>query len=68
MADALRGFARFWIDFVLGDDWIIAATIGLAIAASWGLVVAGVPVWWLLPLVVVSVTLVSLRRAVMRAH
>jgi len=68
MADALRGFARFWIDFVLGDDWIIAAAIGLALTASGGLVVAGAPVWWLLPLVVVSVTLVSLRRAVMRAR
>jgi fatty acid desaturase len=32
--------------------------------ASWGLVQAGVPAWWLLPLAVLYATVRSLRRAV----
>ena len=31
----IRGFARFWVDFIVGDDWRIAAgvTVVLAIGA-----------------------------------
>jgi hypothetical protein len=64
MVGALRGFAAFWIDFILGDDWRVAAAVGLALVASWGLVAAGTSAWWLLPVVVVAVTVTSLRRAV----
>lgn len=63
MVGALRGFAAFWIDFILGDDWRVAAAVGLALVASWGLVAAGTSAWWLLPVVVVAVTVASLRRA-----
>jgi hypothetical protein len=31
---ALRGFARFWFDFIVGDDWRIAAGIGIVLAAA----------------------------------
>ena len=27
MIGALRGFAAFWLDFVVGDDWRIAAGV-----------------------------------------
>jgi len=64
MVRALRGFAAFWIDFILGDDWRVAAAVGLALIASWGLVAAGMSAWWLLPAVVVAATVTSLRRAV----
>jgi hypothetical protein len=30
----LRGFVRFWFDFVVGDDWRIAAGIGIVLAAA----------------------------------
>ncbi len=65
-ARALRGFARFWVELVLGDDWVVAAVVGLALLATWGLVAAGVDAWWLLPGAVVAVTTASLRRAVSR--
>ena len=68
MIRALRAFLGFWVDFILGDDWTIAAAIGLALLASWVLVLAGVSAWWLLPLVVVGATLISLRRAVARGR
>ena len=66
MTDALRAFLRFWIGFVIGDDWMIAMAILLGLGASWGLVRAGEPAWWPLPVVVVLVVLLSLRRAIAR--
>jgi hypothetical protein len=63
---ALGAFVRFWIDFIVGDDWTVALVVGLALAGTWGLVTAGVPAWWLLPLASVTATGVSLRRAATR--
>jgi hypothetical protein len=31
---ALGGFVRFWFDFVVGDDWRIAAGIAVVLAAG----------------------------------
>ena len=31
---ALRGFARFWWEFVIGDDWRIAAGVAVVLAAA----------------------------------
>ncbi len=30
----LRGFARFWYDFVVGDDWRIAVGVVLVLACG----------------------------------
>jgi hypothetical protein len=63
----IRTFVRWWVvTFVIGDDWRVAATIAVALLATWGLVAAGVPAWWLLPLAVVRATARSLHRAVVR--
>jgi hypothetical protein len=61
---AIRSFLLFWYDFVVGDDWRVAAGVIIALAATSGLVDAGVPAWWLLPTVVVLLLALSLRRAV----
>jgi hypothetical protein len=58
----IRAFLRFWVDFVIGDDWTVAAAIALALLVTWGLVQASVPAWWLLPIVVIAGTALSLRR------
>jgi hypothetical protein len=63
----IRAFVRFWIDFVIGDDWTVAATVLVALLATGGLVLAGVPAWWLLPAAAVGSSAVSLRRAATRA-
>ena len=34
LARALRGFGRFWWEFVVGDDWKIAAGVGAALAVG----------------------------------
>jgi hypothetical protein len=60
--NALRRFGRFWWDFVVGDDWRIAAGVVAALGVSAALVATGVPAWWLLPLAVALLLYVSLRR------
>jgi hypothetical protein len=62
----IRAFVAFWIDYIFGDDWTVAAAIGVALLATWGLVRAGVPAWWLLPLAVLAAVVRSLRAAVLR--
>jgi hypothetical protein len=59
-------FARFWLDYVFGDDWTVAAVIAAALFATWRLVDAGVNAWWLLPPAVLVATAQSLRRAARR--
>jgi hypothetical protein len=69
MTSVLRGvraFVTFWVEFIIGDDWTVAATVALALLGTWALTRAGVVAWWLLPLAVLAVTAVSLRRAVER--
>jgi hypothetical protein len=60
---ALRGFGAFWWDFIVGDDWRIAAGVILALAATAALASTSVPAWWLLPLVVTTLLAFSLWRA-----
>jgi hypothetical protein len=62
-AAALRGFGAFWWDFIVGDDWRIAASVVLALAGTAGLASADVVAWWLLPVVVVATLLWSLWHA-----
>jgi hypothetical protein len=62
---ALRRFATFWYDFIVGDDWTLAVGVtgGLGLTAL--LVhVTHVDAWWLLPVVVVALLTVSLAVAV----
>ena len=69
MSSVLRGvraFVMFWVDFIIGDDWTVAATVALALVGTWCLTRAGFVAWWLLPVAVLAVTAVSLRRAVGR--
>ena len=63
----LSRFGRFWWDFVIGDDWLVAALVAVAIGATAILAAAGVAAWWLLPLAVPVVLWLSLRRAIRSA-
>lgn len=55
-------FARFWYDFVVGDDWTIAAAVVVALVAVGALSHAQVSSWWLLPVVVILFLTASLWR------
>jgi hypothetical protein len=63
----LRSFARFWWDFVVGDDWRVAAGLALALGLTSLLTHDGINAWWLLPLAVALLLAGSLRRATRRA-
>lgn len=61
----IRSFVMFWYDFVVGDDWQVAVGVAVALGATAALVHgAGVNAWWLLPVAVVVLLALSLRRAV----
>jgi hypothetical protein len=38
MLRAVRGFAAFWVDFIVGEDWRIAAGVALLLLGGAGLV------------------------------
>ena len=56
-------FLAFCYDFVIGDDWVIAVGIVLALLGTYLLSHAGIVAWWLLPLLIAVVLPVSLWRA-----
>jgi hypothetical protein len=55
----VRRLLRFLWDFVIGDDWRIAAGVAAALVATLVLSDNGVTAWWLLPLAVVVMLSVS---------
>jgi hypothetical protein len=63
MLAGLAAFGRFWYRFIVGDDWVIAATVLVTLVVIGLLARAGVQAWWLLPVVVIGVLGVSLWRA-----
>ena len=46
------GFFQFWYDFIVGDDWTIAAGVVIALALTALLARGNVAAWWLLPVAV----------------
>lgn len=49
-------------DFVVGDDWRTAAGVAVAIGLTALLAAAGVAAWWVMPVSVAVLLVVSLRR------
>lgn len=57
-----RGALAVW-DFVVGDDWVTAIGVAVALGATAGLQSAGVAAWWLMPIAVLALLAQSVRRA-----
>ena len=55
-------FGRFWWDFVVGDDWTVAAGVAITLATVWFLAHESVNAWWLLPLAIALLTAISVWR------
>jgi len=55
-------FGRFWWDFVVGDDWTVAAGVAITLGAVGILTREGVDAWWLLPLAIALLTAISVWR------
>jgi hypothetical protein len=59
----LKSFGAFWYDFIIGDDWHVAALIvaGLALTAILAHA-AGVNAWYILPVTALAALAWSLHR------
>jgi hypothetical protein len=63
----LKAFGAFWYDFIVGDDWHVAALVVIGLAATAILAhAAKVNAWWLLPVVAFAALAWSLHRATAR--
>jgi hypothetical protein len=61
---ALRTFAAFWVDFLLGDDWRVAALVAVGIAGTAGVAIVAPGAAWI---VLAAVTLGALPYSAARA-
>jgi hypothetical protein len=59
----IKAFLKFWYDFIVGDDWTIAASIAVGISVTFWLAQSKIQAWWLLPTVAILTLGVSLWRA-----
>jgi hypothetical protein len=44
-----KAIGAFLYDFVIGDDWQIAAGVVVALALTYGLSRTSAPTWWIMP-------------------
>ena len=62
---SLRAFGKFWYDFIIGDDWRVALTIAVALAATAAVNhLTGATVWWIVVVAVVAVLPLSIYRSI----
>ena len=40
----LKGFGRFWYDFIIGDDWKIAVAVLAALGVTLAVLLPGAPI------------------------
>jgi hypothetical protein len=60
---ALRG-AVLWVwGFVVGDDWVTALGVVVALGITALVAGAGASAWWVMPVAVIALLALSLRRA-----
>jgi hypothetical protein len=64
----LRAFGAFWWDFIIGDDWRVAAGVVVAIAVTAALAHAHHAAWWFLPVAVLTLLALSLFSSVRTAR
>ena len=58
----LKSFLLFWYDFIVGDDWVIAAGVVIALFISMLLARRDLNAWWVMLAAVVILLGVSLWR------
>jgi len=58
----IRSFGAFWWNFIVGDDWRVAAGLAVALALTALLAHHGVNAWWLLPAAVAVLLGDAIRR------
>ncbi len=66
MTRASALLAVVW-EFVVGDDWRIAIGVALALALTALVAAVGISAWWVMPIAVVGLLALSVRRVARRA-
>lgn len=56
-------FGHFWYDFIVGDEWRIAAGVAVIIVATAVLVAAGFAAWWFLLVAIAALLYFTVKRA-----
>lgn len=64
----LRNFVRFWYGFIVGDDWVIAAGVVIALIVTGLLAQRGLSAWWMMPVAVAVLLAVSIWRETRRSE
>ncbi|HEY2652427.1 MAG TPA: hypothetical protein VGI50_10925 [Solirubrobacteraceae bacterium] len=59
----LVAFLRFLWEFVVGDDWRIAAGVVVALGITAAVATTDVAAWWILPVIVLMLLIGSVWRA-----
>lgn len=59
----VTAFFQFWYDFIIGDDWTVAALVVVGLAATWWLARSGMTVWWIMPVLSLSTLCFAVWRA-----
>jgi hypothetical protein len=59
----VEAFFRFLWDFVIGDDWRIAAGVVVALGVTALIAGTSIAAWWILPVAVALLLAVSVLRA-----
>ena len=62
----LKGFAKFWYDFIVGDDWRLALAVVIVVVAVVALANRSADWWWLLPTAVAALLAWSVVREMRR--
>ncbi len=62
----VKAFLAFCYDFVIGDDWTVAAAVAAALAITYAVSKTSVPAWWIVPAATAVIFPLSLRRATRR--
>ena len=63
VVSTLIAVARFIYDFIFGDDWRVAVVILLGLVATGLLLAAQISAWWLVPVLAIGMTWISLQRS-----
>jgi len=63
MGSRVRAFLAFVYDFVIGDDWRIAAGVVAGLAVTYAVSQTSAPSWWVMPALLVILLPASLWRA-----
>jgi hypothetical protein len=59
----VAGFARLWLDFIVGDDWRLALGCTAVIGALWAAARQGVNLWWCMPAAIAGLLTLSVTSA-----